>query len=113
MKLKNPEGQVARWLEALASYDMKIEHRPGKAHQNADGLSQIPCRQCGRDDELDFETPKMSVNTLFEDDKQGTDVPSIISSQDADADISLVKSWVEKGERPPYNDIASGGYFLK
>jgi len=40
-KLKNLEGQVTRWLEALASYDMNIEHRSGKAHQNADGLSRI------------------------------------------------------------------------
>ena len=26
---------------------MKIEHRPGKQHGNADGLSRMPCRQCG------------------------------------------------------------------
>ena len=25
---KEPEGQVARWLETLAQYDYKIEHRP-------------------------------------------------------------------------------------
>ena len=36
---KEPEGQVARWLETLARYDYKIEHRPGKKHQNADALS--------------------------------------------------------------------------
>ncbi len=36
------EGQLARWLEELAQYDMNIEHRPGKKHGNADGLSRIP-----------------------------------------------------------------------
>ncbi|MCG8047963.1 MAG: RNase H-like domain-containing protein, partial [Candidatus Thiodiazotropha endolucinida] len=46
-KFKNPEGQVARWLELLSSYDMVIEHRRGSLHNNADSLSRIPCRQCG------------------------------------------------------------------
>ena len=39
---KEPEGQVARWLETLAQDDYKIEHRPGKRHQNADALSRNP-----------------------------------------------------------------------
>ena len=39
---KEPEGQVARWLETLAQYDYKIEHRPGKRHQNAHALSRNP-----------------------------------------------------------------------
>ena len=39
---KEPEGQVARWLETLAQYDYKIEHRYGKRHQNADALSRNP-----------------------------------------------------------------------
>ena len=37
---KEPEGQVARWLEALALYGYTIVHRPGKKHQNADALSR-------------------------------------------------------------------------
>lgn len=39
---KEPEGQVARWLELLAQYDYKIEHHPGKKHQNAEALSRNP-----------------------------------------------------------------------
>ncbi|CAC5411877.1 unnamed protein product [Mytilus coruscus] len=31
----NPEGQLARWFEVLASYDFKIEHRAGRSHNNA------------------------------------------------------------------------------
>ena len=42
-KFKEPEGQVARWLEALSEYDFKISHRAGKAHGNGDGLSRRPC----------------------------------------------------------------------
>ncbi|VDI12072.1 Hypothetical predicted protein, partial [Mytilus galloprovincialis] len=42
LRFKNIEGQLARWLEELSQYDMVIQHRPGKKHQNADGLSRIP-----------------------------------------------------------------------
>ena len=45
---KEPEGQVAQWLEQLQEFDFSLEHRPGKCHQNADALSRFPCRQCGQ-----------------------------------------------------------------
>ena len=47
---KSPEGQLARWLEKLQEYQFTIIHRPGLKHSNADALSRIPCRQCGRTD---------------------------------------------------------------
>ena len=47
---KDPQGQIARWLEILAEYDFTIQHRPGLKHSNADALSRLPCRQCGRQD---------------------------------------------------------------
>ena len=37
---KEPEGQVARWLERLAEYDFAVVHRRGSQHSNADALSQ-------------------------------------------------------------------------
>ncbi len=46
LNFKNPEGQLARWLEVLGTYDMKIEFRPGRYHSNGDGLSRIPCDHC-------------------------------------------------------------------
>ena len=42
MNFKNIQGQLARWLEELAQYNMVIQHRSGKKHQNADALSRIP-----------------------------------------------------------------------
>ena len=38
-QFKEPEGQVARWLEPLQEYEFTTEHRPGKTHGNADALS--------------------------------------------------------------------------
>ena len=37
-----------RWLEQLQEFDFEIYHRPGRKHQNADAMSRIPCKQCGR-----------------------------------------------------------------
>ena len=39
---KEPQGQLARWMEELSQYDMVIKHRPGKYHGDADSLSRIP-----------------------------------------------------------------------
>ena len=43
MNFKNPQGQMARWLEFLSTYDFTIEYRMGRIHNNADALSRRPC----------------------------------------------------------------------
>ncbi|CAG2223500.1 unnamed protein product [Mytilus edulis] len=65
---KNPEGQLARWFEVLASYDFKIEHRAGRSHNNADALSRRPCYNkecphCARA-EIHFELVPTHKNVL-------------------------------------------------
>ena len=56
---KDPEGQMARWLERLSRFNFDIEHRPGKKHGNCDGLSRIPCegkcRNCMKGHEMEME----------------------------------------------------------
>ena len=42
LNFKEPQGQLARWMEELSQYDMVIKHRPGKNHTNADALSRVP-----------------------------------------------------------------------
>ena len=46
LNFKNAEGQMARWLGDLGTYDYEIQHRPGSQHGNADGLSRRPCHEC-------------------------------------------------------------------
>ena len=46
---KDPEGQLACWLERLQEYNFNIVHRPGRRHGNDDGLSRLPFRQFGRE----------------------------------------------------------------
>ena len=45
LNFKEPQGQLARWLEELGQYDMSIKHRQGKKHLNADALSRKPERE--------------------------------------------------------------------
>lgn len=42
LKFKDPQGQLARWIEELSQYNMVIQHRPGIKHGNADALSRKP-----------------------------------------------------------------------
>ena len=46
-KFKEPEGQIAQWVQKLQEYEFSIIHCPGACHQNADAMSRIPCKQCG------------------------------------------------------------------
>ena len=46
MNFKNPDGQMARWMEVLLVYDFIILYRSGKSHGNADDLSRRPCGEC-------------------------------------------------------------------
>ena len=111
MNFKNPEGQLARWLEILSSYTMKIEHRPGRQHKNADGLSRIPCRQCGKAEIGD----NKEIAAVYQVTAQHTDeqTKEIRSAQESDPDVCKVKSWVEKGYRQEQKEIACESHFVK
>jgi len=43
---KRSEGILARWIETLSEFAYSIEHRPGRLHCNADGVSRPHCKQC-------------------------------------------------------------------
>ena len=45
---KEPEGQLARWMEQLQEFTFTTVHRQGRKHTNADALSRLPCTQCSR-----------------------------------------------------------------
>ncbi|GBM75270.1 Retrovirus-related Pol polyprotein from transposon 297 [Araneus ventricosus] len=45
LNFKEPEGQIARWIQRLQEYDFEIQHRKGTSHGNADALSRRPCRE--------------------------------------------------------------------
>lgn len=47
MYFKEPEGQVAHWLEEFQPYNFTVVHRPGAHHSNADTMSRSPCSTDG------------------------------------------------------------------
>lgn len=50
LNFREPQGQLARWLEELSQYHMTVQHRPGKQHVNADALSRLQmCQDCTKD----------------------------------------------------------------
>lgn len=53
MRFRNIEGQLARWIESISQFNFQIQHRAGKLHGNADGLSRIQpdcdCYNAGSD----------------------------------------------------------------
>ncbi|KRX51502.1 Retrovirus-related Pol polyprotein from transposon, partial [Trichinella sp. T9] len=88
---REPEGQVARWLEKLAEFDFEVVHRPGKKHQNADALSRRACRQCGsRDDSSNVHVAAMALDS----------VSPVERWQREDAECMQVREWIEKETWP-------------
>ena len=66
------EGQIARWLEYLASYDFKVLFRSGASHRNADSMSRRPCipencEYCNRiDKRYTYEDPELATRAAGE-----------------------------------------------
>ena len=52
MQWNNAEGLVGRWIMDIQHFNLTIEHRAGRTHQNADALSRkvtkVKRRRCGR-----------------------------------------------------------------
>ena len=92
---KEPEGQVARWLERLEEYEFTVQHRPGKKHGNADPLSRYPCHQCSN----------QPVGVHATTDQRGSNVggwalqwskQEVIQFQTDDPDIGQMKRWMKE-----------------
>ncbi|KRZ85840.1 Retrovirus-related Pol polyprotein from transposon [Trichinella sp. T8] len=95
---KEPEGQVARWLEHLQEYDMKVVHRRGRQHNNADAMSRGPEVTEDNEDHPTTEMPSAAV---------GTAAVSLASNEGAepleapqDENIECVIRFLRRGRRP-------------
>uniref|UniRef100_A0A5S6QWV2 RNA-directed DNA polymerase n=1 Tax=Trichuris muris TaxID=70415 RepID=A0A5S6QWV2_TRIMR len=81
---REPEGQIARWLERLAEFDMEICHRPGKLHDNADALSRQTCGQCG----------KAVIPVAYAQAEPTQQQDQMNTAQNQDGDIKTLKEWI-------------------
>ena len=93
---KDPEGQLARWLEKLQQFTFTIVHRQGKKHSNADALSRLPCNQCGRED---IATVSHVAHTPPEP-PCSTNSTNLREMQLQDGDIQIVLRAIESQKKP-------------
>lgn len=102
---KEPEGQVARWLETLAQYDYKIQHRPGKKHTNADALS----RKSPAETPDNSETP--GINVISSNGVKwlrGWTLSELQTKQKADPRLQQVLKWKETRAAQPLQAEVQG-----
>ncbi|KAI3366551.1 hypothetical protein L3Q82_000683 [Scortum barcoo] len=120
MSFKEPEGQIARWLEGLASYVFKVDYRAGARHANADAMmSRRPCAPDGRCRYCEKREAQEKELCLGEgrgpthdgDGPACREAQVIVSpewrtQQEQDADLKPVLRWVESGQKPQWNEVA-------
>ena len=99
---KEPTGQMVRWLERLQDFDFRIEHRRGKSHTNADALSRLPCRQCGRSSHQDQTDALIAMAYLVPPENMG-------ELQRDDPHISPVWKAKLDGKKPSPREIQAAG----
>ena len=104
LKFKNPEGQVARWIERLQEYDFETQHRAGHIHCNADTLSRRPCptdcKHCQRTERKEVQVSRTTVT----DDHWRSD--AVKADQGNDDVLKLVIDWKRHDRRPAWGEVA-------
>ncbi|CAC5407509.1 unnamed protein product [Mytilus coruscus] len=91
--------KTVRWLEILASYNFTIQHRPGRQHNNADGLSPRPCSPCiycTRQESEDRENTKKDDTEHVRVTKRATEEPKIFDTEEIDIEDNTDSfEWVQ------------------
>jgi hypothetical protein len=111
--LKNPEGQMARWIGKLDQYNYDIEHRPGQVHGNADSLSRRPCEPvcqhcCKR------ETLSTMCSRTIVSDNQVLSEMNIEDMQSEDKDLQpIMRCMKDSSIRPAWEKISTASLITK
>jgi len=110
------DGQLARWLEALAAYDFTIQHRRGQDHGNADALSRRPCdpecRHCSRRDPP-VPQPEMTIRRIRLLDAEAPTPEDFRAAQAADLDIAPILRAKEADTRPTRESVSNASVATK
>uniref|UniRef100_A0A5S6Q6B7 RNA-directed DNA polymerase n=1 Tax=Trichuris muris TaxID=70415 RepID=A0A5S6Q6B7_TRIMR len=95
-----------RWQQKLQQYDFVIEHRTCSKHANADTLSRIPCKQCGRHNAE--EASQLVSAVLFDDSEEirrvqweDSDIAPILKDKEA----GVTKEWTNRGRQSNANRL--------
>ena len=136
MNFKNPEGQIARWIQKLQQYQFTAEHRSGQKHGNADVLSRRPCvhdgcKKCERlslRDQILTESENTECHQCSKAEPvvemataeiEGTFVEVLNSQnelrciQQEDPDLKVLINLLEAGEEPDWGNVSPGSEKMK
>ena len=99
---KDVQGQLARWIEILGTFDFEICHRPGTQHKNADALSRIAdnivsSSTVKQQSQRSLSVPCCSVNHVF----SGLNQDELSEMQRADKTLLPIINWKEEGDKKP------------
>ena len=70
MSAQDPTNRITRWVMHLQQYDFEIDHRPGTANGNADGLSRAPVNPATPEEEDPGRTALVMVTLMASDPDQ-------------------------------------------
>ena len=116
MNFKNPEGQTARWLEYLQTYDFDVCHRRGKSHINADSLSRRPCegtcKHCNKEEKHDVQ---VSVTKIVQFELNGKELSfeGFRKAQFEDPSLKLIIEWKNSNYKPSFQEVSNMSPLVK
>ncbi|GBL92230.1 Transposon Ty3-I Gag-Pol polyprotein [Araneus ventricosus] len=111
LNFKEPEGQIARWIQRLQEYDFEIQHRKGTSHGNADALSRRPCaescKHCTNAEKKFGMEIDISVKVLTTTSADLWSSCEIQKSQLEDPNIKpILEKKLNSADRPSWQEIA-------
>ncbi|CAI5684478.1 unnamed protein product [Oreochromis niloticus] len=134
LSFKEPEGQLALWLEMLQDYHFEVRHRAGRLHTDADALSRRPCeeKQCRYCQRLEDREGMTSVIASPQGGPENDSVPGghcsslqvqsaagategleamdpqqLQHDQNQDPALSQVQCWIGAGQRPSWPEVSA------
>ncbi|XP_058879681.1 uncharacterized protein LOC131737088 [Acipenser ruthenus] len=124
VNFKEPQGQLARWLEQLQEFDFTIQHRAGEKHSNADAMSRRPClpddcayclKREQQTEEQEGSKELYHVGARAEGVGQTRECGEIRvvpatewrAQQERDQDLAPVFQWLAENRRPVWEDVAA------
>ncbi|GBM00128.1 Retrovirus-related Pol polyprotein from transposon 297 [Araneus ventricosus] len=109
LNFREPERQIARWIQRLQEYDFEIQHRKGTSHGNADALSRRPCKESCKhctnaEKKFGMETA-ISVKVLITEDAWSSSKVQKAQLEDP-AIRPILEKKLNSEDRPSWQEIA-------
>ncbi|GBN83820.1 Retrovirus-related Pol polyprotein from transposon 297 [Araneus ventricosus] len=109
LNFREPEGQIARWIQRLQEYDFEIQHRKGTSHGNADALSRRPfkesCNHCTNAEKKFGMETDISVKVLTTEDAWSSSEVQKAQLEDP-AIRPILEKKLNSEDRPSWQEIA-------